>query len=79
MARAKSTLAENSLPLLVAGGLYSQQQVIQLLKVTGATLQRWHEAGLPKIQPGTKQVFYFADDIFEVFRKPLPAKDQKRP
>lgn len=43
------------------------------MKLTGAsvkTLNRWHQAGLNRLQPGTERVFYNGEDIIKVMQIP---------
>ncbi len=56
-------------PLMVAGALYSLQQLKKLLPLNDRTLAKWKAAGLVVYSPGTKRSFVFADDVFTVIRK----------
>jgi hypothetical protein len=70
---------------LIRTGMYAQSQVMRLLGISTRTLNRWEQAGLIALQPGTETVFYEGDNIIQVMRIPadklppyLAKRDQKK-
>jgi hypothetical protein len=53
---------------LIRDGIYAQSQVVRLLGISDRTLNRWEQAGLRPLQPGTTLVFYEGRNIIEVMR-----------
>lgn len=54
-------------PVFIPGAVYTKQYVLDV-GIAPKTLARWHQAGLKRRKPGTKQVFYLSDDIIAILR-----------
>lgn len=65
---------------LIRPGIYAQSQIKRLLGVSDRTLNRWEQAGLPRLQPCTDTVFYEGEEIIRIMRLPaesIPAFKSK--
>lgn len=67
----QGTSGVNAHPCLRRGEVWSASGLMITLGIHRRTLSRWEAAGLPRLQPGTKEVFYLADDVIEIMRKPV--------
>lgn len=55
-------------PVFQPGCVYTESYVLSRCGISKRTLQRWKLAGLKSYRPGTKQSFYFAEDLMAIMR-----------
>jgi predicted site-specific integrase-resolvase len=55
-------------PILIRDAVYDRKTVVEALGISSNTLWRWRKEGLPILQRGTKQMFFYGGDIIEYLR-----------
>lgn len=60
------SVIETVFPVLRAGEIVSQRQLKLRFGIDSRALNRWHLAGLKRLKPCTKSVYYRTDDVLEM-------------
>ncbi|MTB35407.1 helix-turn-helix transcriptional regulator [Streptococcus uberis] len=61
-------LIQIQLPQTKTNGLFTQKELLEVLKISPNTLKSWERKGLPRLEPpieGTRTVFYKLDDVLK--------------